>query len=68
MFKQNLFRAKMMQLELCTKDVADIMQCSMGSVYRKIRGESDFTRREIQLFCSKCNLSERELLYIFFGK
>ena len=68
MFKQNLFRAKMMQLELSTKDVADIMQCSMGSVYRKIRGESDFTRREIQLFCSKCNLSERELLYIFFGK
>ncbi len=67
MFNKNLFRAKMAQLDLSAKEVADIMGCSMGSFYRKLRGDSEFSRDEIYRFCKHCGLSERELIYIFFG-
>ena len=67
MFNKNLFKAKMVQMDLSAKEVADIMGCSMGSLYRKVRGDSEFTREEIYRFCKHCGLSERELIYIFFG-
>lgn len=68
MFKKNLMKAKMVQLGVSTKQVAEIMGCSLGSFYRKMNGESEFTREEIYRFCKECGLSERELIYIFFGK
>ncbi len=67
MFNKNFFKAKMVQLNLSVEDVAEIMGCSVGSLYRKLRGESEFTRKEIYRFCKQCKLSERELVYIFFG-
>ena len=37
-----------------------------ATLSRKMNGESDFTRNEIQLFRSKLGLSAREIDYIFF--
>ena len=66
MFRKNLLKAKMVQLNLTVEDLADLMGCSIGSIYRKMRGESEFTRTEIQKLYSACNLTERELIKIFF--
>ncbi len=61
-------KAKMVQQGFSAKQVAEMMGCSLGSFYRKMNGDSEFTRDEIYRFCKGCGLSERELIYIFFGQ
>ena len=66
MFNKDHFQAKYIEHGLNAVDVAKIMGINPATLSRKMNGESDFTRNEIQLFRSKLELSAREIDYIFF--
>lgn len=68
MFNKRLFRAKMAEFGYTTKAVAVIIGCNEATLYRKIGGESDFTRNEIQLLKKAFNLSAIETEAIFFAQ
>lgn len=67
MFKLNLFKAKLAELGLSVKDVAMAVGCNEATMYRKMKGESDFTRNEIQLLKQTMQLTSGEVEKIFFG-
>ena len=67
MFNKNLFRAKYIERNLKAADVATILGINPATLSRKVSGESDFTRNEIQLFRTALNLSAEEITEIFFG-
>lgn len=53
----------------CGNDVAKALgykRPADATLSRKMNGESDFTRSEIQLFRSELGLSAKEIDYIFF--
>ena len=66
MFNKDHFQAKYIEHGLNAADVAKIMGINPATLSRKMNGESDFTRNEIQLFRSELGLSARESDYIFF--
>lgn len=66
MFNKDRFQAKYIEHGLNAADVAKIMGINPATLSRKMNGESDFTRNEIQLFRSELGLSAREIDYIFF--
>lgn len=66
MFNKDHFQAKYIEHGLNAVDVAKIMGINPATLSRKMNGESDFTRNEIQLFRSELGLSAREIDYIFF--
>lgn len=65
-FSKNRFRSKYVEHGLTAVEVARIMEISPTTLYRKINGESDFTRLEIQKFRAALGLSSEEISYIFF--
>lgn len=67
MLNKSRFKAKYIERGLKAADVARIMGISPTTLYRKLGGESDFTRSEIQKFQEALSLSADEIAYIFFG-
>ncbi|WP_414601403.1 helix-turn-helix domain-containing protein [Gemmiger sp.] len=67
MFRQNLFKAKLIENDMTTRDMAGIIGCNEATLYRKMNGVSDFTRNEIQLIKQALNLSSAEVEDIFFA-
>ena len=67
MFDRNLFRAKVVEKGLTLKEVAVIIGVKETTLYRKMNGDSDFTRNEIQIFREKLRLSAAEIDSIFFA-
>lgn len=67
MFNRNLFRAKLVERGVTTEMAAKIIGCNVTTLYRKLNGDSDFTRNEIQLFRKEFNLSAQEIESIFFA-
>lgn len=67
MFSKNRFKSKCVEHGLKAVEVARIMKISPTTLYRKLSGESDFTRSEIQAFKERLGLSADEVAYIFFG-
>lgn len=68
MFKANLFRAKLEELDKTVEDVAGALGVNPATVYRKINGTSDFTRNEIQLIRHTLSLTIDEVDNIFFAE
>lgn len=66
MFDKNHFQAKYIEHGLNSTDIAKIMGINPATLSRKVNGESDFTRNEIQLFRSALGLTAQEIEYIFF--
>lgn len=66
MLNKNRFKAKYIERGLKAADVARLMRISSTTLYRKTSGESDFTRKEIQLFRSALGLTADEVVDIFF--
>ena len=52
---------------LTFKDISNILGIKESTLYRKMSGESDFTRNEIQLFREKLGLTAEETDNIFFA-
>lgn len=67
MFSKNRFKSKYVEHGLTAVEVARIMKISTTTLYRKINGETDFTRREIQRFQEELRLNADEIAHIFFG-
>lgn len=67
MFRVDLFKARLAESNKSVRDVANILGCNESTLYRKMSGESDFTRNEIQLFRQAFDLSPAEVEAIFFA-
>lgn len=67
MFKANLFKAKLAERGVTLREIASVMGCNEVTLYRKMRGQSDFTRNEIQLIMRKLEMNNEQVETIFFG-
>ena len=67
MFKVNLFKAKLAEKGVTLRKIASVMGCNEATLYRKMYGQSDFTRNEIQLIRKKLELTNEEVEHIFFA-
>lgn len=68
MFNRDLFRAKCIEHGIRTQDAAQIMGINPATLSRKMGGQSDFTRNEIQLFRAALHLTPQETDAIFFAR
>lgn len=67
MFKKNEFKAAMARKELSVTDIAKEMGIDPATLFRKISGQSDFYRNEIEKLCQILELSAEDTLKIFFA-
>lgn len=67
MFRVNLFKAKLAEKCVTLHEIASVMGCNDATLYRKMQGQSDFTRNEIQLIKQKLELTNEEVEHIFFA-
>lgn len=67
MFNVKMFKAVLLMRNKSIKDVAECLNISVPTVYRKMNGESDWFREEINKVCILLNLSDVELNEIFFA-
>ena len=63
MFNRDLFRAKCIEHGIRTQDAAQIMGINPATLSRKMGGQSDFTRNEIQLFRAALHLTPQETYF-----
>lgn len=68
MFQKNEFKAELVRRGLSVEQVAKMLGIDPASLYRKINGESDFFRNEIDALRTKLDLSDDDILKIFFAK
>jgi cyanate lyase len=66
-FKANLFKAKLAEKGVTLREIAFVMGCNEATLYRKMQGQSDFTRNEIQLIKQKLELTNEDVEVIFFA-
>ena len=66
MFDEKAFRELITQRGVKLKALANAMGIEPPTLYRKIKGQSEFTRFEIQKCCEFCGL--REMNDIFFAR
>ena len=67
MFDRNKFRGKVVSEGLTIADVAGRLNINPTTLHRKISGESEFTRKEIQQLRAILNMSAEEIDAIFFA-
>lgn len=66
MFDKNKFKGRIVELGLSVDKVANLLGINAATLYRKMNGDSDFSRGEIQLLKDVLNLSGKEMEDIFF--
>ncbi len=67
MLNRNKLRAKIIEKSFKMYEVANHLNISTTTLYRKMCGNSDFTRSEIQLIKEFLNLSVKDCNDIFFA-
>lgn len=67
MFASNEFNALIAKHGQTKEDVAAIIGVNPATLYRKISGVSDFTRREIQTISRAYSLTADDINNIFFA-
>lgn len=67
MFKKNEFRAAMARKGTTASEVAKALNIDPATLSRKISGQSDFYRGEIEKICEILELSAEEIMEIFFA-
>lgn len=68
MFNESLFKYMIQRRQLTLADVANKMGINGATLYRKMKGKSDFTRAEIQLLKDILGMSDLESIRVFFAK
>lgn len=68
MFDEPLFRYMVNRRQLSLADVAGRMGVNEATLYRKMKGKSDFTRAEIQNLKNILDMSNDESLKVFFAE
>lgn len=66
MFDEQAFFCTLQEVGLSVAELAEVIGISKVTLYRKVHGESDFTRKEIQI-CMRIFGKERASA-IFFAK
>lgn len=67
MFKKNEFRAILARKEISASVLAKALGIDSATLSRKISGQSDFYRNEIEKICQILKLTPQETLQIFFA-
>lgn len=68
MFNRNLFRAKVVAMGLTLEEVARRMGINPSTLDRKMSGNSDFTRNEIQILRKMLSMTADDCDNIFFAE
>jgi len=68
MLNRNKLKAKVVENGFAMKQIAKMLQISESTLYRKINGTSDFTRKEIQDLKEILNLDTKTAEEIFFAE
>lgn len=68
MFKKNEFRAMLARKEISVGEIAKALGKDPATLSRKVSGQSDFYRNEIEKICQILKLTPDETLQIFFAQ
>lgn len=68
MFNENKLRGKIAETRNTIKSLAQKIGIDNSTLYRKIIGETEFTRSEIQAIAKELNLTAEEVQEIFFAE
>jgi DNA-binding NtrC family response regulator len=68
MFDEPLFRYMMNRKKLSMVTVADKLGMNEATLYRKIKGKSDFSRAEIQALKIILGMTNEECIHVFFAE
>lgn len=66
MFDSKKFKAELIIKGKNMKDIANVLGINEATLYRKVNGNSDFYRREIQIICNYLDIENPS--DIFFNK
>lgn len=58
MFDQKKFKALLVMKGKTMQNIADLLSINQTTLYRKINGNSDFFRREIQFICEYLEIED----------
>ena len=67
LFKKNEFKAEVVRRDKTLEDVARAIGIDIATLHRKMNGVSDFNRSEIEKVIKFLNLTNEEILRIFFA-
>ena len=67
MFNEPLFRYMVFRQNTTLAALAEFMGINEATLYRKMKGQSDFTRAEIQAIKAFLKMSNDESLAVFFA-
>lgn len=67
MFDRALFKYMVDRKQLTLSDVANQLGINDATLYRKMKGESDFSRSEIQMLKSILGMTTEESISVFFA-
>lgn len=67
MFKKELLKARMVEKSVTQNELADKLGINSATLYRKINGESEFTRSEMQIIKAVLALDTSGMDAIFFA-
>ena len=67
MFKKELLKARMVEKSVTQNEMADKLGINSATLYRKINGESEFTRSEMQIIKAVLALDTSGMDAIFFA-
>lgn len=69
MFNENRFKAAIIEKGLSLQDVANAMQITVPTLYRKMNGKSDFYRNEMIAYCDLLGINDASKMNdIFFDE
>ncbi len=67
MFDEKQFRIKLISAGVTVKDIAQVIGINETTLYRKIKGITDFSRNEMSIIKTFLNLNSDEFEKIFFA-
>ena len=67
LFQKNEFKAEVVRRNLTLENVANDIGIDVATLHRKMSGVSDFYRSEIEKIIKFLNLSNEDVLRIFFA-
>ena len=68
MFDKNKFKYSVMVKGKNLKQIASMLNINNVTLWRKMNGESEFSREEIQTIKNMLNLTQNEAFEIFFAE
>lgn len=66
MFNEKLFRMTLLREGISLQQISELLGINLVTLYRKMKGNSDFYRDEVQQICDYLHLDLKEKEDIFF--